>query len=123
MPDQSLYERLGGYDALVAVADNLLPRLAGDDQLGRFWANRGEDGIQREKQLLVDFLASNAGGPMYYTGRDMLLSHKGMKISADDWDTFISHLNATLDAFQVPEQERGEVLAFIDSTRADITET
>jgi hemoglobin len=122
MSDRSLYERLGGYDALVAVADNLLPRLAGDGQLGRFWANRGEDGIQREKQLLVDFLASNAGGPMYYTGRDMLLSHKGMKISTSDWDAFISHLNATLDAFEVPEQERGEVLAFIDSTRADILE-
>ncbi len=122
MSDRSLYERLGGYDALVAVADNLLPRLAGDGQLGRFWANRGEDGIQREKQLLVDFLASNAGGPMYYTGRDMLLSHKGMKISTGDWDAFIGHLNATLDAFEVPEQERGEVLAFIDSTRADIVE-
>jgi len=122
MSDQSLYERLGGYDALVAVVNNLLPRLIGDDQLGRFWANRSEDGIEREKQLLVDFLASSAGGPMYYTGREMLLSHKGMKISAVDWDAFIGHLNATLDTFQVPEQERGEVLAFIDSTRADITE-
>jgi len=123
MSDKSLYERLGGYDALVAVADNLLPRLAGDAQLARFWANRGEDGIQREKQLLVDFLASNAGGPMYYTGRDMLLSHKGMKISVADWDAFIGHLNATLDAFEVPEPERGEVLAFIDSTRTEIVET
>jgi hemoglobin len=122
MSDKSLYERLGGYDALVAVADNLLPRLAGDEQLARYWANRGEDGIQREKQLLVDFLASNSGGAMYYTGRDMLLSHKGMKISVADWDAFIGHLNATLDAFQVPEQERGEVLAFIDSTRTDIVE-
>ena len=123
MSDKSLYERLGGYDALVAVADNLLPRLAGDEQLARYWANRGEDGIQREKQLLVDFLASNSGGAMYYTGRDMLLSHKGMKISVADWDAFIGHLNATLDAFQVPEPERGEVLAFIDSTRTDIVET
>ncbi len=122
MSDKSLYERLGGYDALVAVADNLLPRLAGDAQLSRFWANRGEDGIAREKQLLVDFLASNAGGPMYYTGRDMLLSHKGMAISAADWDAFIGHLNATLDEFQVPEPERGQVLGFIDTTRADIVE-
>ena len=122
MSEQSLYERLGGYDALVAVADNLLPRLAGDAQLSRFWANRGEDCISREKQLLVDFLASNAGGPMYYTGRDMLLSHKGMAISAGDWDAFIGHLNATLDEFQVPEPERSQVLGFIDSTRADIVE-
>ena len=120
--NDTLYARLGGYDALSAVADNLLPRLAGDPQLGRFWANRSADGIAREKQLLVDFLASGAGGPMYYTGRDMLLSHKGMTISASDWDTFIGHLNDTLDAFEVPERERNEVLAFIDSTRADIVE-
>jgi hemoglobin len=118
----SLYERLGGYDAITAVADNLLPRLAGDALLGRYWQNRGEDGIAREKQLLVDFLANSAGGPVYYTGRDMLLSHKGMKISQADWDAFIGHLEATLDAFNLPEQERSDVLGFIDSTRADIVE-
>jgi len=118
----SLYERLGGYDAITAVADNLLPRLAGDALLGRYWQNRGEDGIAREKQLLVDFLAHSAGGPVYYTGRDMLLSHKGMKISQADWDAFIGHLEATLDAFNLPEQERSDVLGFIDSTRADIVE-
>lgn len=120
--ENTLYTRLGGYDALVAVADNLLPRLSGDPELGRFWAHRGEDGIAREKQLLVDFLASNTGGPMYYTGRGMAQSHKGMAISARDWDIFIGHLNDTLDAFQVPDQERSEVLAFMDSTKADIVE-
>ncbi len=120
--ENSLYARLGGYDAIAAVADDLLPRLSGDPQLGRFWANRGDDGIQRERQLLIDFLASSAGGPMYYTGRDMALSHKGMKISDSDWDLFIGHLNATLDAFDVPGQERSDMLAFIDSTRVDIVE-
>jgi hemoglobin len=118
----SLYSRLGGYDAITAVADNLLPRLAGDALLGRYWQNRGEDGIAREKQLLVDFLANSAGGPVYYTGRDMLLSHKGMKISQADWDAFIGHLEATLDSFNLGEPERGEVLAFIDSTREEIVE-
>lgn len=120
--DQSLYSRLGGYDALAAVADNLLPRLMADAQLGRFWMHRGEDGIRREKQLLVDFLANQSGGPLYYTGRDMALSHKGMRISQADWDAFIGHLKATLDAFSVPARERGEVLAFIESTRGDIVE-
>ena len=118
----SLYARLGGYDAIVAVTNDLLPRLMNDPLLGRFWMNRGEDGIKREKQLLVDFLCASAGGPMYYTGRDMATSHKGMKISAKDWETFIRHVKACLESFQVPDRERGEVLAFIDSTRADIVE-
>lgn len=118
----SLYSRLGGYDAIVAVTENLLPRLMQDPQLGRFWAHRGEDGIQREKQLLINFLCTSAGGPMVYTGRDMPSTHKGMKISASDWEIFIGHLKACLDSFQVPDQERGDVLGFIESTRAEIVE-
>lgn len=119
---KSLYERLGGYDAIAAVANNLLPRLMADPTLGRFWMNRGDDGITREKQLLIDYLCSSAGGPMYYTGRDMKLSHQGMRISEIDWQAFLGHVNATLDTFQVPAQERADALAFIDSTKADIVE-
>src|SRR3972149_3939597 len=78
---RSLYERLGGYDALAAVANDLLPRLQADPQLGRFWAHRGEDGVKREKQLLMHFLCASAGGPMYYRGRDMVPIHRGMRIS------------------------------------------
>jgi hemoglobin len=122
MSNKSLYERLGGYDAIRAVVNDLLPRLQADAVLGRFWQNRGVDGIEREKQLLVDFLCAQAGGPMYYTGRDMVLSHRGMKVSERDWTTFIAHLNATLDAFNVPQAERADVVAFIQSTRAEIVE-
>ena len=59
---------------------------------------------------------------MYYTGRNMRLSHKGMRIGATDWQAFVGHLNATLDTFKVPAQERAHVLAFIESTKADIVE-
>ena len=121
MPD-TLYRRLGGYDAIVAVVDNLLPRLASDAALGRFWKHRGEDGVRRERQLLIDFLCSSAGGPLFYVGRDMKTSHRGMGISEGDWKAFISHLEATLDRFQVPPKERAEVLAFVESTKRDIVE-
>ncbi len=119
---KSLYERLGGYDAITAVTNDLLPRLMADQLLGRFWQNRGDDGLAREKQLLVDFLCASAGGPMYYTGRNMKLSHKGMRISDADWQAFLGHLNATLDTFEVPAPERSEVLGFVESTKPDIVE-
>jgi len=122
MSTKTLYERLGGYDAIVAVSGDLLPRLMSDSRLKRFWDNRGQDGIAREKQLLIDFLCANSGGPMYYTGRDMKVSHKGMKISEADWTAFFGHLNATLDAFKVPQTERSEVVAFMQSLKADIVE-
>jgi hemoglobin len=122
MSEKSLYERLGGYDALSAVADDLLSRLQADSRLDRFWSHRGDDGVAREKQLLVDFLCSNAGGPVYYTGRDMKTSHQGMGIAEIDWTAFIGHLGATLDSFQVPRNEREAVVAFIQSTKSDIVE-
>src|SRR5437867_5067157 len=122
MSKRTLYERLGGYDAISAVADNLLPRLQADSRLARFWQHRGDDGVKREKQLLIDFLCSSAGGPTYYTGRDMKTSHKGMKISESDWAAFLGHLDATLQAFQVPPAERNEVFAFVQSTKPDIVE-
>jgi len=120
--EKSLYERLGGYDAIAAVCDDLLPRLQADPQLGRFWAHRGLDGVKREKQLLVDYLCACAGGPVYYRGRDMALAHRGMRISEADWNTFLGHAAATLEKFGVPDKERREVVAFVLSLKSDIVE-
>ena len=94
-----------------------------DPQLGRFWAHRGEDGIKREKQLLIDFLCASAGGPMYYRGRDMALCHRGMRISESDWTVFLGHAAATLAKFQVPEAEQREVVALVQSLKEDIVES
>ena len=120
--ERTLYARLGGYDAIAAVAGNLLPRLMAYERLGRFWAHRSEDGLRREKQLLIDFLCHSAGGPLLYTGRDMKISHKGMRIGEADWSAFLGHVCATLDEFQVPGPEREAVIAFVQSTKADIVE-
>lgn len=122
MSQKSLYERLGGYDGMTVFVNNLLPRLQSDEQLGRFWAHRGDDGIEREKQLLIDYLCANAGGPIYYTGRDMKLSHVGMNISKSDWDLFFEHAGATMQALDVPQQECDDVVAFVSSLKDDIVE-
>ena len=122
MTKTTLYERLGGYDAISAVVSDLLPRMQADAQLARFYQHRGEDGLRRSKQLLIDFLCSSAGGPLYYTGRDMKISHKGMKINENDWSAFLGHLIATLEASQVPHPEYDEVVALVQSTKPDIVE-
>jgi len=117
-----LYARLGGYDAIAAVAEDLVRRLVADAQLGRFWQHRGADGVRREKQLLIDFLCARAGGPLYYTGRDMGAAHRGMRISESDWTRLLTHLAATLEHFAVPARECEEVAAFVESLKAEIVE-
>ena len=113
---------MGGYDAIAAVSADLVERLQEDPQLGRFWAHRGVDGLKRELQLLIDYLCSRAGGPVYYRGRDMLLAHRGMRISESDWNVFLDHAGATLAKFAVPETEKGEIVAFVQSLKQDIVE-
>jgi len=122
MDQKTLYERLGGYDSIETFASNLLPRLQADSQLGRFWENRGDDGLAREKQLLIDYLSANAGGPMYYTGRDMRTTHKGMKISENDWSIFLNHAGATLQALQISQQDTDDTVEFVLSLKDDIVE-
>lgn len=122
MSEKTLYERLGGYDSIAAFANNILPRLQTDSELGRFWKNRGDDGIEREKQLLIDYLCSNTGGPVYYCGRNMKLSHKGMNISENDWEVFLGHAGDTMKALNIPQQECDEIVEFVLSLKDDIIE-
>ena len=120
MPEKTLYERLGNYDGITRFVDDLMPRVQSDSQLGRFYKNRGDDGLKREKQLLIDYLCSNAGGPIYYTGRDMKLTHVGMKISESDWSALLGHAGDTMSALNVPQQECDDVVAFVLSLKDDI---
>jgi len=122
MSKKTLYERLGGYDAISEVVSDLLPRLRQDPLLASFWHRRPEDSLKRSKQLLIDFLCSGAGGPVYYTGRDMKTSHQGMKISEADWSAFLVHLDATMDFFRVAKAERDDLVAFIQGTKTDMVE-
>ncbi len=120
MTEQTLYTRLGGYDGINCFVNDLLPRLQADPQLGRFWQNRGADGIAREKQLLIDYLCENAGGDVYYTGRNMKTSHVGMNITEADWNVFLGHAADTMQALSVAQQECDDVVAFVLSLKNDI---
>src|SRR5882672_6303665 len=109
----SLYKRLGGYDALAAVTDEFIGRLATDPQLGRFFKGLSTDSQKRVRQHVVDFLCQATGGPCIYVGRDMKTAHTGLNITEDDWNSSVKALVATLDKFKVPEKEKNEVLGAI----------
>ena len=117
---KSLYQRLGGYDAIAAVTDDLIPRLATDPQLKRFFPGLSVDSQKRLRQHFVDFLCNATGGPCLYLGRDMKTAHTGLGITEDDWNASVKDLVATLDKFKVPEKEKGEVIAAVASLKGDI---
>lgn len=119
-PDNSLYKRLGGYDALAAVTDDFIGRLATDPQLGRFFTGLSADSKKRVRQHVIDFLCNATGGPCLYLGRDMKTAHTGLNITDEDWNVSVKALVATLDKFKVQDREKNEVLGAISGLKGDI---
>jgi hemoglobin len=122
MQQKSLYQRLGGYDAIAAVTDDLLGRLTQDKQLTRFFPGHSKDSLGKLRQHFVEFICSASGGPCVYMGRDMKTSHQGMGITETDWDAAVKDLVASLDHFKVPEKEKSELLGAVASFKNDMVD-
>jgi hemoglobin len=120
--EKSLYERLGGYDAIAAVVDDFIGRLVADKRFEKFFVGHSQDSLKKIRQHVVDQFCAAAGGPCLDTGRDMRTSHHGLGITNDDWDASAKHLVETLDKFKVPEKEKNDLLAFVTSLKKDIVD-
>jgi hemoglobin len=122
--EESLCRRLGGSDAISTVVKSFLMKMRKDDpdKLGRFWLHRGTDGVAREEQRIVDFVQSATGCDRLYVGRSMADAHRGMGLSAKDWDRTVDFLSATMNEFKVAPELQNEVVTLVGSTRGSIVE-
>jgi hemoglobin len=115
----SLHDRLGGANAIGAVVDDFVARCAGDDRINRKFARSD---VPRLKKMLADQVSEATGGPATYTGRDMKETHRGMGVTAGEFDALVEDLVATLDQLDVPKAEQGELLGLLSPMRGDIVE-
>ncbi|SRR5579883_215610 len=118
----SLYQRLGGYDALAAVTDDFLVRLISDQQFARFFGGASDDSKKRLRQHVIDFFCVGTGGPCAYTGRDMKTAHKGLGITEADWNAAVKHFVETLDKFNVQGKDREDLIAVVAPLKEQIVE-
>jgi hemoglobin len=116
---KSLYDRLGGLDAIKAAVDSWVVRVAGDDRINRKFERTD---IPRLKKEVIDQLCEATGGPCTYTGRSMRDTHAGMKTTAGEFDVVMQHLGATLDELNIPKPEQDELVGLIEPMRGDIVE-
>jgi hemoglobin len=116
---KSLYDRLGGLDAIKAAVDSWVARVAGDDRINRKFVRTD---IPRLKKEVVDQLCQATGGPCSYTGRSMRDTHTGMKTTAGEFDAVMQDLAATLDEFNVPKAEQDELIDLLMPMRDQIVE-
>ena len=118
--EKSLYQRLGGYDAIAAVSDEFIARFATDDQEKGFFIGFSDDSKMHIRQLLVDLVCKSAGGPCYYMGRDMKTAHAGAGITKADWDRSLGIFVEVLNKFIVPEKEQKDLAALLSPLEKDI---
>ena len=117
--NKSLYDRLGGKEAITAVVDDFVGRVAADNRINKFFAKAN---VPRLKSQLVNQICEASGGPCKYTGPDMKTAHRGMEITNTAFEALVGDLVATLDKFQVGEREQKELLAALGPMKNDIVE-
>ena len=115
----SLYERLGGMEAIAAVVEDFRDRVAKDDRINQKFARTD---LARLRKMLIDQVCEAAGGPCTYTGRSMKDAHAGMKVTNGEFDALVQDLVTALSHFKVGKTEQDEILGVLGPLKTDIVE-
>lgn len=115
-PQPTLYERMGGNATIVVIVDETIDEVASDPR-----TKRSFDGVNMKKlkQSIVMQLCVLAGGPCKYEGETMHEAHKGLKITAAEFDLMVAELRLSLDR-HVATPEKNELLRLLAPMKRDV---
>lgn len=119
---KTLFERLGGKEAISAVIDSFLKNAAADPDIKKLFAKTTGPRLDHLKQVMIEQICEASGGPCKYSGKDMKAAHKGMGLTEAHWDAFVKDFTLALDENKVGEKEKSEVFALIAPMHDDIVE-
>jgi len=114
---KTLYERIGGQPAVVAVVDDFIANVAANPAINQRFARTD---VPKLKRLLVEQICEATGGGCKYTGRTMRESHRGMNITASEFNAMGGDMLKTLEKFKVPQREKDELMALLGSMGPEI---
>ena len=114
----SLYDRLGRFDGITRIVHDVMENhLANPAIRTRFEATKDLD---HAKKMAVEFFCAGCGGPEPYTGRDLVLTHKGMNISEQEYMAAMDDILAALEKNDIDPATRGEVTAVLYSLKGQV---
>jgi hemoglobin len=121
--EQSLYERIGGANAIAMVVDRFSDEVVKNPKLNvnpalREWNESGQ--LPGLKFMRTLWLCQAAGGPFQYTGEELGEAHKDLHITSDEFDEVGAEIARALDHLNVPEREKQEVLAAIVARKDEV---
>ena len=124
MSEQSLYERLGGVNAIAMVVDRFSDKIVENPKLNenpnlKEWNTSGQ--LEGLKFMRTLWICQAAGGPFQYTGKDMHDAHKNLHITPEEFDEVGAEIGRALDHFGVPDREKQELLAAVVAHKAEVS--
>lgn len=118
--EKTLYEKLGGKQAIDAVVVELTNKMMKDPQLGKYCKNISKEKVEKNRQLVASFICKATGGPCEYKGKDMKSAHAGLNLTDKDWDRFVQLTQETLNQFKVPADVQKEFLSAVSPLKDQV---
>ena len=113
----SLFDRIGGAEAVKALVDDFYGRVTRDEALAPYFKNVEMNKLRR---MQFEFFSAALGGTVNYTGRPILHAHHGLKITLVDFQRFVQHLFETLAKYPLSEQECYDIIARLNLYTNDV---
>ncbi|GGK73680.1 group 1 truncated hemoglobin GlbN [Sphaerisporangium melleum] len=116
----SIYDQVGGAEAVAAVVDEFYTRVIADPTLASYFENVDMGKLKAHQR---SFVAAALGGPQEYRGKTMDQAHAGLAITGEAFDTVVGHLAGALAACGVPEETIGTIAAALAPLKEQIVQT
>lgn len=113
----SLYERLGGQDKIAQISEDVWINHVSNPEVASRYANSDAEKI---KSLVTEFVCWGTGGPVNYTGKDMLQAHRTMNISHREFMAVVDDVMRALDKNKVADREKNELLGLLFSLKDQV---
>jgi hemoglobin len=123
MAEQSLYDRIGGVNAISMVVDRFSDEIVKNSKLNvnpalKEWNQSGQ--LPSLKFMRTLWLCEVSGGPFKYTGKPLGEAHKDLHLTSDEFDEVGVEIANALDHFKVLDREKQEVLAAIVARKTEV---
>ncbi|MCM4154632.1 group 1 truncated hemoglobin [Gramella sp. AN32] len=122
LTETTLFERLGGKLGISKLVEDTVDAHMKNPAINaRFLPFLKEpDRLAKIKQHTIDFFSAGSGGPVTYSGKDMVTAHTGMNISPAEYMHVIDDIFIALDKQSFNDDTKKDVLAILWSLKSMI---
>lgn len=115
---ESLYNKIGGEQAIAAVISDFYHRMLSDERVNHHFIGINMESLRRHQ--ITFFIGFALGGPRRYNGNNLRTAHSGLNVTTEEYEVAIKLLNQSLRKYNVEIEDIAKVEAFLRSVKPHI---